>query len=212
MDEKGIEIGMETPPFQEERAGFFIPSMEKHDEDLGVTKHVMSEPQMEEAIEKIARAIVKRNKNMEDVVIIGIRARGVPLAHWLAKKIEKIVKRPVEVGSLDINLYRDDFSEVYDHPVVRKTELPFTINGKGIILVDDVLYTGRTIRAALDAIIDFGRPRFVQLAVLIDRGWRELPVQADYVGKVIETTVTQNVQVMVEEIDKMSQVILKDRK
>ncbi len=212
MDEKGIEIGMGTPPFQDERAGFFIPSMEKHDEDLGVTKHIMSEPQMDEAIEKIARAIIKRNKNMEDVVIIGIRARGVPLANWLAKKIEKVVKRPVEVGSLDINLYRDDFSEVYDHPVVRKTELPFTINGKGIILVDDVLYTGRTIRAALDALVDFGRPRFVQLAVLVDRGWRELPIQADYIGKTVETAVTQNVQVMVEDIDKVNQVVVKERK
>jgi pyrimidine operon attenuation protein/uracil phosphoribosyltransferase len=172
----------------------------------------MSETQMDQAITKMARQIIKQNKNMEDCVLIGIRSRGVPLAGWLGRNVGKILKRPVEVGSLDINLYRDDLSEVDEQPVVRKTELPFSITGKGVVLVDDVLYTGRTIRAAMDALVDFGRPKFIQLAVMIDRGWRELPIQADFVAKKMKTSATENVKVMVAEIDGVNQIVVKDIK
>ncbi|MBI2091972.1 MAG: bifunctional pyr operon transcriptional regulator/uracil phosphoribosyltransferase PyrR [Deltaproteobacteria bacterium] len=177
-----------------------------------ITKHLMSEAQMDESLAKMAKAIIRRNKNMDEVALIGIRSRGVPLAEWLAKKVKEVLKQPVDVGSLDINLYRDDLSEVDEQPVVRKTELPFSIGGKGIILVDDVLYTGRTIRAALDALIDFGRPKFVQLAVMVDRGWREIPIQADYVAKKLKTTATENVKVMMAEFDGVNQIVVKDKK
>lgn len=210
MTEKITEIEPgKSPPSSSE--GFFLSSMEKH-EDFVVTKHLMSEAQMDEAMLKMARQIIKRNRGMDDVVLIGIRSRGVPLAQWLAEKVGKLLKHPVDVGSLDINLYRDDLSEVDEQPVVRKTDLPFSISGKGIILVDDVLYTGRTIRSALDALVDFGRPKFVQLAVMVDRGWRELPVQADYVAKKIKTSATENVKVMVQEFDGTNQIVIKDRK
>lgn len=211
MNEKGIEIGIgQSPPDNTE--GFFLASMEKHDDNYVVTKHLMSEAQMDQAITKMARQIIKQNKNMEDCVLIGIRSRGVPLAGWLGRNMGKILKRPVEVGSLDINLYRDDLSEVDEQPVVRKTELPFSITGKGIILVDDVLYTGRTIRSAMDALVDFGRPKFIQLAVMVDRGWRELPIQADYVAKKMKTSSTENVKVMVAETDGINQIVVKDLK
>ena len=210
MNEKVTEIEIGTPS---SKAGFFVPSAEKHDEGVHMTtKHLMSEEQMDEALAKMARQIVKRNKNFDEVVLIGIRSRGVPLANWLGKKVGEVIKRPVDVGSLDINLYRDDLSEVDEQPVVRKTELPFSITGKGIVLVDDVLYTGRTIRAAMDALIDFGRPRFVQLAVMVDRGWRELPIQADYAAKKIKTSATENVKVMMAEMDGVNQIVVKDKK
>ena len=185
-----------------------MTSMEKHDDNFVVTKHLMSESQMDEAITKMARQIVKRNKNMDDIVLIGIRSRGVPLAEWLGNKVSDILKRPVDVGSLDINLYRDDLSEVDEQPVVRKTELPFAITGKGIILVDDVLYTGRTIRAALNALSDLGRPKAIQLAVLVDRGHRELPIRADYVGKNIPTHPREQVAVRLNEVDEREEVVL----
>lgn len=173
-------------------------------------KPLLSAKEMEAEINRIARAIV--SDGTENVALIGIITRGVPLADWIARKIESIQHKPVEVGSLDINLYRDDLSEVSEQPIVRPTEIPFAIDGKGIVLVDDVLYTGRTIRAAMDAIIDFGRPRFVKLAVVIDRGWRELPIQADYVGKKIKTTADQNVKVMVKPIDDRNEIWVKKQK
>ncbi len=209
MSEKAIEIGLhKSPPNLSE--GFFLASMEQNIETHMTQKHLMNESQMDEALLKMARAIVKQNKNMDDVVLIGIRSRGVPLAHWLARKIEQVIKRPIPVGSLDINLYRDDLSEVDSQPVVRKTELPFSVGGKGVILVDDVLYTGRTIRSALDALVDFGRPKFVQLAVMVDRGWRELPIQGDYVAKKVKTTANENVKVMLAEMDGSNQVYVKN--
>ena len=189
-----------------------MAGMENNGDESMTTKHLMSEAQMEEALAKMARQIIKQNKKMEDIVLIGIRSRGVPLAEWLARKIEAVLKRPVEVGSLDINLYRDDLSEVDEQPVVRKTELPFGISGKGIILVDDVLFTGRTIRAAMDALIDFGRPKFVQLAVMVDRGWRELPIQADYVAKKVKTSATENIKVMLAEMDGTNEILIKDKR
>ncbi len=208
--EKGIEIEIGRPPHKTE--GFFLAGMENNGDESMTTKHLMSEAQMEEALAKMARQIIKQNKKMEDIVLIGIRSRGVPLAEWLARKIEAVLKRPVEVGSLDINLYRDDLSEVDEQPVVRKTELPFGISGKGIILVDDVLFTGRTIRAAMDALIDFGRPKFVQLAVMVDRGWRELPIQADYVAKKVKTSATENIKVMLAEMDGTNEILIKDKR
>jgi pyrimidine operon attenuation protein/uracil phosphoribosyltransferase len=172
-------------------------------------KILLSKKEMEAALLKIAQEIVA--DNTENVALVGIRTRGVPLANWLAQKIKNVQKKPIAVGSLDINLYRDDLSEVSEQPVVKPTELPFSISGKGIILVDDVLYTGRTIRAAMDALIDFGRPRFIRLMVMVDRGWRELPIQADYVGKMIKTTQNQNVKVLLEEIDGESMVEIREQ-
>ena len=168
------------------------------------SKPLMSEREMDAEITRIAREIVA--DGTENTALLGIRSRGVPLAEWLAKKIESIQHKPIDMGCLDINLYRDDLSEVSQQPVVRTTEIPFAIDGKGIILVDDVLYTGRTIRAAMDAIIDYGRPRFIRLAVLVDRGWRELPIQADYVGRRIKTTADQNVKVMVKPFDETNEI------
>lgn len=171
-------------------------------------KTLLKAKEMDAALLKIAKDIV--SDGTENVALVGIRTRGVPLAHWLAKRIESVQGKPIDVGSLDINLYRDDLSEVSEQPVVRPTDLPFSITGKGIILVDDVLYTGRTIRSAMDALIDFGRPRFIRLMVMIDRGWRELPIQADYVGKSVKTTQNQNVKVMLESIDGENYVYVRE--
>lgn len=173
-------------------------------------KLLLTEKDFEITLLKVAKEIV--SNGTEGIALVGIRSRGVPLADNLAKKIEKVQGKSVDVGYIDINLYRDDLSEVSEQPVVRPTELPFSITGKGIILVDDVLYTGRTIRAAMDALIDFGRPRFIKLAVLIDRGWREFPIQPDYVGKSIKTTQNQNIKVMVKPIDEENCVYMKEQK
>lgn len=168
----------------------------------------MTEADMDKTLKSMAKEIAK--DGLGDVVLVGIRTRGVPLAHWLSKHISELTKKHSKVGILDINLYRDDLSEIGDQPIVQKTEIPFNINGVGIILVDDVLYTGRTIRAALDALVDFGRPKFIKLAVLIDRGWRELPIQADYVGKKIATHADEVIKVMLNETDGKNEVVLKE--
>lgn len=157
---------------------------------------------------RMASQIVENNPDLSEVVLVGIRRRGVPLASRLAAKILEMDGVTVTTGALDITLYRDDLSTVGDRPVVNRTELPGNVTGKTIVLVDDVLYTGRTVRAALDELIDFGRPRRVQLAVLVDRGWRELPIQADYVGKTISTTEREIVKVMLPEFDETEQVVL----
>jgi len=168
----------------------------------------MSEKDMDHVLKSMAQQIVA--DNLGEVVLVGIRTRGVPLAHWLAKHLAQLTKKTPKVAILDINLYRDDLSEVGDQPVVQKTEIPFNINGLGIVLVDDVLYTGRTIRAAMDALVDFGRPKFIKLAVLVDRGWRELPIQADYVGKKVATHADEVIKVMLKETDGKNEVILKE--
>jgi pyrimidine operon attenuation protein / uracil phosphoribosyltransferase len=170
-------------------------------------KPLLTEREMEDELTRIAREIIA--DGTENVALVGIRTRGVPLAEWLARRIAAIQHKPIEMGSLDINLYRDDLSEVSEQPVVRPTDIPFSITGKGIVLIDDVLYTGRTIRAAMDALIDFGRPRFIRLMVMVDRGWRELPIQADYVGRKIKTTAGQNVKVMLSSIDGENKVVVK---
>lgn len=168
---------------------------------------LMNEADMEEALHAVARRIV--DDGTENVALVGIRTRGVPLAQWLARKVEQIQHRPIDVGALDINLYRDDLSEVDEQPVVKPSDLPFSVTGKGIVIVDDVLYTGRTIRAAMDALIDRGRPQFIRLMVMIDRGWRELPIQADYVGRRVQTTANQNVKVRFDETDGANEVLVK---
>lgn len=172
-------------------------------------KLLLTSKEMDAALLRMAKEII--SNGTEGVALVGIRTRGVPLAELLAGKIEKLQGKPIHLGSLDINLYRDDLSEVSEQPVVRPTDLPFSITGKGIILVDDVLYTGRTIRAAMDALIDFGRPRFIKLAVMVDRGWREFPIQPDFVGKNVKTTQNQNVKVMLEQIDGESSVLIKEQ-
>ena len=157
---------------------------------------------------RIAHEIIERNKGVQDLVIIGIRTRGVPLARRIAKKIEEIEKVSIPMGILDITMYRDDLTAVGPQPIVRQTNIPFRITDKKVILIDDVLFTGRTIRAALDSIIDLGRPKFIQLAVLIDRGHRELPIRADYVGKNVPTSLDEVVEVNVVEEDGKDSVIL----
>ena len=159
-------------------------------------------------ITRIAHEIVERNKGVENIMLVGIRTRGVPLAERVADEIEKIEKVRPPVGVLDITLYRDDLSTMAYQPGVRPTEMPVDIGGRTIILVDDVLFTGRTIRSALDALIDMGRPRSIQLAVLVDRGHRELPIRADYVGKNVPTAAREIVSVLLSELDGEEKVVL----
>lgn len=150
----------------------------------------------------MAHEILEHHRGTADLVFVGIRTRGVDLAHRLAKKIEELEGHPVQVGILDITMYRDDLTLQQDPPVVRKTEIPFDISNKVVILVDDVLFTGRTVRAALNAIVDLGRPSVTQLAVLVDRGHRELPIRADYIGKSIPTSLNEHVEVLLSGTDK----------
>jgi len=163
---------------------------------------------IERAIHSLAEEILERNPRAKGVGLIGVRTRGVPLARRLALRLQQMEKAQVPVGMLDITLYRDDFTALGYQAVVRKTEIPFPVKDRRIILVDDVLYTGRTVRAALDGVIDFGRPRQIQLAVLIDRGHRELPIQADFVGKTLSTTAEEFVQVKLSEEDGVDAVLV----
>ncbi|MDP6685917.1 MAG: bifunctional pyr operon transcriptional regulator/uracil phosphoribosyltransferase PyrR [Candidatus Omnitrophota bacterium] len=172
----------------------------------GEKAYILTKQDISRAITRIGHEILERNKGPQDLAIVGIRNRGYFIAERIAKEIQKIDGSEVPVGALDINLYRDDLSVVSEQPIIHKTEIDFDISGKKIILVDDVLYTGRTIRSALDALIDFGRPRLIQLAALIDRGHRELPIRADYVGKNIPTSQSQLVQVNLEEVDGKDEV------
>jgi len=162
------------------------------------------------ALTRIAHEIVEKNKGVDNVVLVGIRTRGVPIAERLAENIEKIEGQKPPVGVLDITLYRDDLSTLAYQPIVRPTELPVDITGKIVVLVDDVLYTGRTIRAALDAVIDNGRPKTIQLAVLVDRGHRELPIRADFVGKNVPTSSKEVVSVQLQSTDEAENVILRE--
>ena len=162
------------------------------------------------ALTRIAHEIVEKNKGVDNVVLVGIRTRGVPIAERLAENIEKTEGKKPPVGVLDITLYRDDLSTLAYQPIVRPTELPVDITGKIVVLVDDVLYTGRTIRAALDAIIDNGRPKTIQLAVLVDRGHRELPIRADFVGKNVPTSSKEVISVQLQATDEAENVILRE--
>ena len=169
---------------------------------------VMDADRMARTLTRIAHEILERNRGVEELALVGIRTRGVPLARRIAHTIHELNHHEVPTGTLDITLYRDDLMRhaVGPQPLVRKTEIPFSIDDKRILLVDDVLYTGRTIRAALDALIDFGRPKAIQLVVLVDRGHRELPIKADYVGKNLPTSSSQSVQVHLMEIDGRDEV------
>ncbi|NLX70063.1 MAG: bifunctional pyr operon transcriptional regulator/uracil phosphoribosyltransferase PyrR [Clostridiales bacterium] len=169
---------------------------------------IMDEAAMNRAISRIAHEIIERNKGIEDVVLVGIQRRGVPLAQKLARKIQQFEGKEVPVGVLDITLYRDDLSMLAEHPIINSTHIPFSVNNKIVVMVDDVLYTGRTARAAMDALIDLGRPRAIQFAVLIDRGHRELPIRADYVGKNVPTSKSEIVHVHVTEVDGYNNVII----
>ena len=171
---------------------------------------VMDADRMSRALTRIAHEILERNRGLDEIALVGIRRRGVPLARRIARALKDINGDDVPTGALDITLYRDDLMRqpVGPQPVVRRTEIPFSIDDRKILLVDDVLYTGRTIRAALDALIDFGRPRAIQLVVLVDRGHRELPIKADYVGKNLPTSLRQSVQVRLLEIDGADEVVI----
>ena len=173
---------------------------------------VMEADRITRALTRISHEVVERNRGIDQLALVGIRTRGVPLARRLAKSLLDIVGQEVPTGTLDITLYRDDLMRhpVGPQPVVRRTDILFSIDDKKILLVDDVLYSGRTVRAALDALIDFGRPRAIQLIVLIDRGHRELPIKSDYVGKNLPTSTRESVQVRLHEIDGFDEVTIQD--
>ncbi len=188
---------------------------------------VLDADRISRTLTRIAHEILERNRGIDELALVGIRTRGVPIARRLAQSIREIVERDpattagvdrrastadIPTGVLDITLYRDDLMRhtVGPQPVIRRTEIPFSIDDKRILLVDDVLFTGRTIRAALDALIDFGRPKSIQLVVLVDRGHRELPIKADYVGKNLPTSLSQSVQVHLEEVDGRDEVEIQE--
>jgi pyrimidine operon attenuation protein/uracil phosphoribosyltransferase len=169
---------------------------------------ILDQEGINRAIIRIAHEIIERNKGSQGLCVVGIRNRGVYLAQRIASCIKQIEGTDVSTGALDITLYRDDLALATGQPLVRKTEIDFDINDKNLVLVDDVLYTGRTIRAALDALIDFGRPKSIQLAVLVDRGHRELPIRADFVGKNIPTSKKESVDVHLQESDGRDEVLI----
>jgi pyrimidine operon attenuation protein/uracil phosphoribosyltransferase len=173
---------------------------------------VMDADRIGRTLTRIAHEILERNRGVHELAFVGIRTRGVPIARRLAAKIADLGDAHIPVGTLDITLYRDDLMRhpIGPQPLVRSTEIPFSIDDKKILLVDDVLYTGRTIRAALDALIDFGRPQSIQLVVLVDRGHRELPIKADYVGKNLPTARSQSVQVRLVETDGTDEVVIEE--
>ncbi|MGD0824202.1 MAG: bifunctional pyr operon transcriptional regulator/uracil phosphoribosyltransferase PyrR [Terriglobales bacterium] len=172
---------------------------------------LMSASEVERTLIRLAHEILEKNNGVEDLALVGIRRRGVPLAERLAKIIQRIEKKPVLVGTLDITLYRDDLSTLDSKPVVQKTELEIPITGKSVVLVDDVLYTGRTTRAAMDALFRSGRPKRLQLCVLIDRGHRELPIEAAFIGRTVQTTENQIVEVKLREVDDAEKVLLMEK-
>ena len=173
---------------------------------------VMAADQVARTVTRIAHEIVERHRTLDDLALVGIRTRGVPIARRLSAVLHDITDVAVPTGVLDITLYRDDLMRhpVGPQPVLRKTEIEFSIDDRRILLVDDVLYTGRTVRAAFDALIDFGRPRSIELVVLVDRGHRELPIKADYVGKNMPTSLRQSVRVRLEEVEGVDEVVLED--
>jgi pyrimidine operon attenuation protein / uracil phosphoribosyltransferase len=169
---------------------------------------LMDKDALNRAIVRIAHEILEKNKGSAGLCLVGIRNRGAYLARRLADRVEEIEKEKIPVGALDITLYRDDLTMISQQPVVHKTEIEFDVTDKNVLLVDDVLYTGRTIRAALDALMDLGRPKSIQLAVLVDRGHRELPIRADYVGKNIPTAFNETVEVRLAESDGADEVVI----
>jgi pyrimidine operon attenuation protein/uracil phosphoribosyltransferase len=176
-----------------------------------VKGQLMSASEIDRTLVRLAHEILEKNSDLGRLAFIGIRRRGVPIAQRLAHKIEALERRTVPVGILDINLYRDDLTTVDVKPVVSATEIGFSVQGKDIILMDDVLYTGRTIRAALDALFDHGRPARVHLLVLIDRGHRELPIEAQFVGRTVQTSDDEIIEVKFQEIDQTEKVLMVER-
>jgi pyrimidine operon attenuation protein / uracil phosphoribosyltransferase len=172
---------------------------------------LMSGSEIDRTLVRLAHEILERTEDLDKLAFIGIRRRGAPLAQRLAQKIESLERRKIPVGILDISLYRDDLSTVSHQPVLNATDIPFPVTGKDVILMDDVLYTGRTVRAALDALFDHGRPARVQLLVLIDRGWRELPIEARYVGRMVQTSANEIIEVKFQEIDGLEKVLMAER-
>jgi pyrimidine operon attenuation protein/uracil phosphoribosyltransferase len=177
---------------------------------FAVRREVLSGPQLQRVLSRMARAIAARHR-AGDLVLVGVQTRGVPLARRLARLVEKAGAGAPPVGALDITLYRDDLSAVAEQPVIRGTDIPVSIDGRTVVLVDDVLFTGRTVRAALDELIDFGRPARIELAVLVDRGHRELPIRADHVGQSVATARDEAVQVLLAEQDGEDRVVLLGR-
>ncbi len=172
---------------------------------------LMSASEIQRTLVRLAHEVVEKNNGVEGLALVGIRRRGVPLAQRIAKVIDQIEHTQIPVGSLDITLYRDDLSTVGPKPLVQKSDLEFPVAGKNVVLVDDVLYTGRTVRAALDALFDHGRPARVQLLVLIDRGHRELPIEAAFIGRKVQTTDLQIVEVKLKEVDNLEKVQLVEK-
>ncbi|MDH4257492.1 MAG: bifunctional pyr operon transcriptional regulator/uracil phosphoribosyltransferase PyrR [Candidatus Aminicenantes bacterium] len=173
-----------------------------------IKARIMDSPKIKRALDRMTTEIIERNRNLKNLVIVGIRTRGIYVGKRISKLIKDMEKVDIPVGVLDITLYRDDFSELEAQHMVKKTEINFPVVKKDILLVDDVLFTGRTIRAAMDSLIDLGRPKTIQLLVLIDRGHRELPIRADYVGKFLPTSKRENVQVHLKEIDNTDEVLI----
>jgi len=169
---------------------------------------IMDAGEIDRSLTRIAHEILEKNRNSSELGIVGIRTLGVPLAQRLTKILGELTGAEPQIGLLDINLYRDDVSAIADHPVLRKTEIPFDVDGAKIVLVDDVLFTGRTVRAAIEALLDLGRPRRIMLAVLVDRGHRELPIRADFVGKNVPTSRRELVDVRLTETDDRDSVVL----
>jgi len=174
-------------------------------------KQLMSASEIDRTLVRLAHEILEKTADLDQLAFIGIKRRGVPLAERLAAKIESLEKRHIPTGNLDINLYRDDLTTVSDLPFVKAKQIGFPVTGKDIVLMDDVLYTGRTIRAALDALFDHGRPARVQLLVLIDRGHRELPIEARYIGRMVQTSANEIIEVKFQEIDRVEKVMLVER-
>lgn len=187
------------------------PRSSSRSADLKEKAQLMSASEIERTLVRLVHEIIEKNNGAADLGIVGIRRRGVFLAQRLGEMIQRIEKSPVPVGTLDITLYRDDLSTIGPKPVVQKSDIGFAITGKSILLVDDVLYTGRTARAALDALFDQGRPKQVQLCVLIDRGHRELPLEAAFVGRKVQTTASEIVEVKLRELDDAEKVLLVEK-
>jgi pyrimidine operon attenuation protein/uracil phosphoribosyltransferase len=199
------------PSFPAYDSAFMAAKTSSRQPDLREKSQLMSESEIERTLVRLAHEIIEKNNGSKDLCLVGIKRRGVPLAERLAKVIQRIEKKPLPVGTLDITLYRDDLTTVGPKPVVQKADVGCVIVDKNVVMVDDVLYTGRTVRAAMDALFDHGRPRKLQLLVLIDRGHRELPVEATFIGRKVQTSDEEIIKVQLREIDQVDKVLVVER-